>query len=467
MLISKELSAATIGAQLEDQSVHDDWSYAHLRPAQTLWGPHGYHRYPAKFIPQLVRRLIEEYSSSGDVVGDPFLGSATTGVEALRAGRKFWGADINPIALLISHAKCTPIEPLYLANIWRGIETKLAEVPIVGRRTLTEEEKKVILGIDIARASHDERVSYWFPKPYYHSLQYLLEQILEISELPIRTFFLCAFSNILRSSSIWLSGSTKPQKDLTKILSDPKAAFIKQCRDMKRRNQLYWDDISYTGFSPNKFQENCLIDLADAKQLPLRSGMLDLLVTSPPYATCYEYTELHQLTELWLTEYNLLSIDRWKRSCIGSRSTCQSYHQGTNTGTSNSQIADKVLDSLDLRATKEKNNGIARDSRALRRYFQDMSVVLKELSRVVGLDKHLILIVGNSYKRGLYIPTSDAIVEMAVVNNLVLENKITRNVAGRVLVSTRDSKTGRFSSTEKSDSKVYAEEDILVFRRIP
>jgi DNA modification methylase len=75
--------------------VTEDWTFAHLRRVETLWGPHGYHRYPAKFIPQLVSRLIELYSAPGDLVGDPFLGSATTGIEALRMGRRFWGSDIS------------------------------------------------------------------------------------------------------------------------------------------------------------------------------------------------------------------------------------------------------------------------------------------------------------------------------------------------------------------------------------
>lgn len=77
----------------------EDWTFAHLKRTETLWGPHGYHRYPAKFIPQLVSRLIETYSAPGALVGDPFLGSATIGVEALRLGRRFWGSDISEVAL--------------------------------------------------------------------------------------------------------------------------------------------------------------------------------------------------------------------------------------------------------------------------------------------------------------------------------------------------------------------------------
>jgi DNA modification methylase len=100
-----------------------NWSFAELKRIETLWGPHGYHRYPAKFIPQLVRRIIDGYSVSGSLVADPFLGSATTGIEALRSGRHFWGADINPVALLISQAKCTPIHPKLLNSYWEQLQT--------------------------------------------------------------------------------------------------------------------------------------------------------------------------------------------------------------------------------------------------------------------------------------------------------------------------------------------------------
>jgi len=41
-----------------------------------------------------------------------------------------------------------------------------------------------------------------------------------------------------------------------------------------------------------------------------------------------------------------------------------------------------------------------------------------------------------------------------------------RQVPVRVLVSTRDKKTGRFSSSAQSDAQVYPEEHVLIFRRI-
>ena len=126
-----------------------NWSFAELKRVETLWGPHGYHRYPAKFIPQLVRRIIDSYSVSGSLVADPFLGSATTGIEAFRSGRRFWGADINPVALFISRAKCTPIPPELLSIYWVQLEKRITELNRIGRRTLKESEKARILEIDL------------------------------------------------------------------------------------------------------------------------------------------------------------------------------------------------------------------------------------------------------------------------------------------------------------------------------
>ena len=72
-------------------------------PARTYL-THGFDRYPAKMIPHLARWAIERYSVPGEAVLDPFCGSATTGVVALKNNRKFVGIDsertyLNRIAI--------------------------------------------------------------------------------------------------------------------------------------------------------------------------------------------------------------------------------------------------------------------------------------------------------------------------------------------------------------------------------
>lgn len=51
--------------------------------------------HPAPFPVELPRRLIELYTFEGDVVLDPFMGSGTTAIAALKSGRNFVGYDIS------------------------------------------------------------------------------------------------------------------------------------------------------------------------------------------------------------------------------------------------------------------------------------------------------------------------------------------------------------------------------------
>src|SRR5690606_681566 len=84
-----------------------DWDFTNTR---TTHGIHSIHSYPAKFIAQIPRRLIELfYSGDASIVFDPFCGSGTTLVEACEAGIDAVGVDLNPIACLIASVKTTPL----------------------------------------------------------------------------------------------------------------------------------------------------------------------------------------------------------------------------------------------------------------------------------------------------------------------------------------------------------------------
>jgi len=52
--------------------------------------------HPAPFPVELPHRLIQLYTFQGDVVLDPFMGSGSTAIAALKAGRKFVGYENNP-----------------------------------------------------------------------------------------------------------------------------------------------------------------------------------------------------------------------------------------------------------------------------------------------------------------------------------------------------------------------------------
>lgn len=73
---------------------------------------HGFYRYPARFSPKFAATAIEQFSSPGDLVLDPYMGGGTVIVEAAALGRDAVGNDINSLSTFLAKAKTTPLVPL-------------------------------------------------------------------------------------------------------------------------------------------------------------------------------------------------------------------------------------------------------------------------------------------------------------------------------------------------------------------
>ncbi|NCS89445.1 MAG: SAM-dependent methyltransferase [Ignavibacteria bacterium CG_4_9_14_3_um_filter_36_18] len=64
--------------------------------------------HPAPFPEELPFRLIQLYSFKGDIVLDPFMGSGTTAVSAVKSDRKFVGYDINQEYISLAEKRLQP-----------------------------------------------------------------------------------------------------------------------------------------------------------------------------------------------------------------------------------------------------------------------------------------------------------------------------------------------------------------------
>src|SRR6201988_4764287 len=92
---------------------------------------HDFYRYPARFSPQFARTVIELFTEPGDVVVDPFMGGATSLVEARALGRVGIGLDVNELSCFIARVKTTPLAPSDIKAIHSWIRHT---IPILNMR---------------------------------------------------------------------------------------------------------------------------------------------------------------------------------------------------------------------------------------------------------------------------------------------------------------------------------------------
>ena len=417
----------------------DSWSFKDATRSQTLYLTHSYHKYPAKFIPQLAARLIKENSQAGDLICDPFAGSGTTLVEAIVNGRRAYGTDINPIAVLIAKAKTSPIDP---DKLQYEVNSLLSYIQGFFRK---DSKQSALIDNSIQfPIPNKERIDYWFPDKQKHDLALILSRINAIKDKNIRTFLLCSFSNILKGCSIWMMKSVKPTRDWAKKPADAFQSFILQTKRMVKKNSEFWEILGGRKI-------DCTIDNNDARKLSLKSESVTLVVTSPPYVTSYEYADLHQLSALWLGYAD--DLKQFRSRFIGSI-------QKEDNGRLNlySKLASETVEQL---REKDKKESIGAEQ-----YFSEMQQCFKEMHRVLKPKGRAAIVIGNTDLKKVQIKNAEIFVETMQKIGFKEYNIIKRPIPSKILPLTRDEKTGKFASTTDANRLAYPTEFILIMEKI-
>ncbi len=438
-LISQKMTPSEIAEWIKSAPVQKEWSFSEYKPSQTGKWTHDYHRYPAKFIPQLVEKLLDEYVFSTDAhINDPFMGSGTTIATAISRGFFASGTDVNKIAYLLTKVKSCPIEPSLLAKKSQRLLTRLDSTCSGG---LFQDEN---LLQPLVPEKHYERIAYWFPEPNIVILGKILAAIQEEPDTKIKDFFTVAFSHILKSCSIWAQGSTKPIRDLKKTPADPLVAFQRHLKKMQKGNAEFYAVVPpAVRKNPDAFLN---LKLGDARVQPVRSESVDMVITSSPYVTSYEYADLHQLSTIWLDFADNLS--EYRKDFIGT-----SYKHYDNP-TLRSHVAQRLVEQM-----AQVDKKIAKEIEA---FFVDMQAVIEESYRILKVGGRCAYVIGNTKLRGVEIQNAEAFAECMQIAGFKLERVIVREIPSKILPQKRDEKTGRFATNEQADTEAYPIEYIII-----
>lgn len=418
--------------------IDDSWAFKDATRTETSYLTHGYHRYPAKFIPQLAARIIKENSQAGDLVCDPFMGSGTTLVEAIINGRRAYGTDINPVAVLIAKAKTTPIEPTKLQREVNKVFSQLQTL-------LYKENGQTLLtdtSFDYPIPTH-ERIDYWFPEKQKRELALILARIRTVKDVEVQTFLLCSFSNILKGCSIWMMKSVKPTRDWKKKLASPHQSYVLQTKRMMKKNSEFWEILG-----GRKIE--CTIDNNDARKLSLDDNSTTLIVTSPPYVTSYEYADLHQLTALWL-EYTD-NLKEFRSKFIGS------IQKEDGDLELYSNLAKETVEKL---RAKDKKEAVGAE-----RYFFEMQQCFEEMHRVLKPKGRAAIVIGDTDLKKVEIKNAEIFIQTMEKIGFKTYNIIKRPIPSKILPLTRDEKTGKFARTADANRLAYPTEYIVIMEKL-
>ncbi len=355
-----------------------DWDFADV---QTGYLTHSLHPYPAKYIPQIPNALIQELSSVGDTILDPFCGSGTTLVEALLLKRHAIGVDANPLACLIARAKTARLTETDVAALHRLSEQasvllaqrSIATLPLFPDLTLTD--------IMPQRPSF-EGLDFWFAPDVIEELSLIKALCLMLDSHVARQVALTAFSSIIVTVSRQDSDTRyvrrekhiKPGETIQRFLRALDAAIDRV--------------MELTELVESRF--TCKILHANALESPV-TAPVDLIVCSPPYPNAYSYHLYHRTRMLWLD----MDQPTFKQAEIGSH-----------------------------RKYSKKGDGAA-DAETFR---AELGQILGWLGKSLRSGGYACFVIGDSVLKGRVVHNDQLLSSAAVENNFSLEANMTRRL---------------------------------------
>lgn len=307
---------------------------------------------------ELVNYLIKRFEVKKGLVLDPFLGSGTTAVAALKNNLSFLGFEINPFLVFLAKSKLT-------VKLSKNLDTHIKNI----------NNLRIIRSQKLTRTFLEKAFNKDLPKIL--STKNYIEHIKNKKEKELlKIIFLCSLSskeNFLRIFN----------KKFLEVAQD-----IKNKKPSSKKAQIInFDSRDLTPFY-KKYAEK-----------------VSLAIFSPPYLNSFDYTETYK-KELWLGDFvkNSKDIKNLKQSSLSSHLN-KTYPKDTQ------NLNKSVLLLIEL--LKERNLWNKKIPLMVDGYFTEMSQVLKSMHRFLKKGSKCCIVIGNSAYGNVVIPTDLLLADIA------------------------------------------------------
>lgn len=338
-----------------------EWNFHDAVTSEFL---HGLHPYPAKFIPQIARKAILEFSQPGDTIYDPFCGCGTTLLEASLLGRQSIGTDNNDVAIAVSRAKTATYRKADLEQLKDFANTFSHDL------AKTKASDSAI--------PQEERIAFWFTPAVIDALARIKTLCLRADE-PAMSLLLACFSSILVKVSKQDSDTRYARVDRTVTPRQVEASFLRKLREV----------ISVLPSVMVKGRSKVRVVKADARHVAfIKKHSVDLIVTSPPYLNAYDYHKYHRQRLHWL--------------------------DGDVAYARDNEIG--------------KHDDFTRRGAVPDQYFRDMDACFAEWARVLRTGASCVVLIGDAIVSKEPVPVADMFIELAARHRLMLAKRWIREL---------------------------------------
>lgn len=360
-----------------------------------LEGVHKWFHYYAAYSEDFALAAINELNDLKDpIIFDPFLGSGTSVVASTKLNLKCIGLELSPCSALLCRAKVA--FNFNMENVFN----------LLGNQTIKNIKSSQLL-------------TPWFSRNdqlYAHNvISKILNKVKIAKSELLRTLIedttgeyddiIIALSALVIASR----GAAKSAKGSNFIWTRPaqKGEIPKRKKleelTKEKANQLL-NDLGVFRASQNKPQAKIL--LGDARNIPLESNSVDIIITSPPYLNRLDYVISQQPELLILSILQEIEIDELRKEMVGTTKIVGKGEPDPCWG--NTCI--NVLEQIRTHPSKASATYYIWN---YYKYFKDIYKCFSEMKRVARPKSEGILVIQNSYYKDISIPIKEIFMEMS------------------------------------------------------
>lgn len=337
------------------------------------------HPFPARMAPEIALDKIELLTTTGATVLDPMCGSGTVVRTAAERKRVGIGADLDPLAVILTNTACH--------GAWAKKLCERAEA-LVDRAWRLGGQLPDWIKKDAETA---EFVSYWFAPEQAADLSRLARVLIKAppSDAPLRVALSRMIVTKEQGASLARDTShSRPHRVADDNDYDVFPEFVKSARKL----ETLIDTTTRVFHRPS-------IRRADARSLSfIEASSVDLTVTSPPYLNAIDYLRGHRMSLIWMG---------WT---VGVIRAIRGVSVGVERGMQD--VAPEVRE-IAMAAVPQMSDLPNNRQGMVLRFANDMDRLARSLARVSKPKSHLVMVVANSQLKGVNISNA-AICEGAV-----------------------------------------------------